>query len=68
MGSGRPASAGWQYAAYHGEIAYVPPGGGALTPATLIADQQDAPAYTIDLHNNQGGQTYFYFGGPGAQW
>jgi neprosin-like protein len=68
MGSGRPASAGWQYAAYQGEIAYVPAGGGALAPATLIADQQDAPAYTIDLHNNQGGQTYFYFGGPGAQW
>jgi hypothetical protein len=68
MGSGQPASAGWQYAAYQGEIAYVPAGGGALTPATLIADQQDAPAYTIDLHNNQGGQTYFYFGGPGAQW
>jgi len=68
MGSGRPASAGWQYAAYQGAIAYVPAGGGALTPATLIADQQDAPAYTIDLHNNEGGQTYFYFGGPGAQW
>jgi hypothetical protein len=68
MGSGQPASAGWQYAAYQGAIAYAPVGGGALAPATLIADQQDAPAYTIDLHNNEGGQTYFYFGGPGAQW
>jgi hypothetical protein len=66
MGSGQPASAGWQYAAYQGKIAYAPAGGGDLTPATLIADQQDAPAYTIDLHNNQGGQTYFNLGGPGA--
>jgi hypothetical protein len=66
MGSGQLASAGWQAAAFHKQVAYLTSGG--WVPATLSPDQQDAPAYTIDLHNNSNTawSTYFYFGGPGG--
>ena len=66
MGSGQQASAGWQGAAFHKEIAYLTSGG--WVPATLSPDERDAPAYTIDLHNNSSSawSTYFYYGGPGA--
>ena len=66
MGSGQPASAGWQHAAFHKEIAFFSSGG--WMPATLSPQQQDAPAYTLDLHNNSSSawSTYFFFGGPGG--
>lgn len=66
MGSGQPASSGWEKAAFQKEIAYLTSGG--WTAASLTPDQRDAPAYTIDLHNDSSSawSTYFFFGGIGA--
>jgi hypothetical protein len=68
MGSGQFASAGWQRAAFHKQIAYLTSGG--WVNATLTPDQRDAPAYTLDLHNNSNSAwgTYFFFGGQGGQF
>jgi hypothetical protein len=68
MGSGQDSAAGWQAAAFQKEIAYLTSAG--WVPATLTPDQRDAPAYTIDLHNNSGTAwgTYFFFGGAGGQF
>jgi len=65
MGSGQPASGGWQQSAFHKEIAYLTSGG--WQTATL-APMQDAPEYTIDLHNNGSSAwgTFFFFGGAGG--
>jgi len=62
MGSGQPATAGWQQAAFHKEIAHLKAGG---WQQAMLAPMQDAPAYTIDLHNNTNSAwgTYFFFGG-----
>jgi hypothetical protein len=67
MGSGAYSSAGWQQAAFHKQIAYY--SAGSWVPATL-APYQDAPSYTIDLHNNTTSDwsTYFFFGGPSGQF
>jgi hypothetical protein len=64
MGSGQFASTGWQHAAYQRTIFYFPTGGSSAW-ATLTGS--DTPTcYTIDVHNNAGGDwgTYFFFGGP----
>jgi hypothetical protein len=70
MGSGQDASTGWQQAAFHKLISYYPTDASGLQEATLTPDQQDAPTYTLDPHNNSGtsGGTYFYFGGAGGSF
>ena len=69
MGSGRPAADGWQQAAFHRSIAYLPTAEGGMQSATLTPDQQDGPSYTVDYHENSGGDwgTYFFFGGLSGQ-
>jgi hypothetical protein len=65
MGSGQQALEGWGHAAFHKQVAYLD-AESKLVPAPLVADQQDAPLYSVDLHLSQGDfKTYFYFGGPG---
>lgn len=72
MGSGRPASAGWQQAAYMRKLRYHDsnPSGNAVTwhEATGLSTwQNDAACYSIDLNSisDDGWKNYFYYGGGG---
>lgn len=69
MGSGQPAAAGWQQAAFHKSCAYLDRQTGRMVAATLTPDLRDAPCYTLDLKSAGGDwSTYFYFGGGGCAW
>jgi hypothetical protein len=70
MGSGRPASAGWQQAAFQRACAYLDAQSGRMVTATLTPDpRNDAPCYTLDAHTGSGDwASYFFFGGGGCQF
>jgi hypothetical protein len=68
MGSGQPASAGWQRAAFQKLICHSD--GQQMTPADLTVDDRDNRCYSLEYHDNDAEWgTYFFFGGPGGcQW
>jgi hypothetical protein len=70
MGSGQPASAGWQQAAFQRSCAYLDRQSGQMVTANLTPDpRNDAPCYTLDAKTGTGDwATYFYFGGGGCQF
>jgi hypothetical protein len=73
MGTGRPASAGWQQAAYMRLLRYHDsnPSGNAVTwheASGLTPSQSDAACYSIDLNNASNDadwKNYFWYGGGG---
>lgn len=66
MGSGEFAAAGWQQAAYHRNIFYYPPVGGAQW-AALSAQQPSPACYTLTLSSAAAPWgVYFFYGGTGG--
>jgi hypothetical protein len=64
MGSGSMANEGFARAAYQRAIYYTDTADASVW-ATLTGSAANSTCYTIDVHNNSGGDwgTYFYFGG-----
>jgi hypothetical protein len=70
MGSGAPAKAGWQQAAFHKNVQFLSTSK-HWSPASLSSFDVDTNrSYTVDIHNRTGGAwgTYFFFGGPGGTY
>jgi hypothetical protein len=66
MGSGAPANAGWQHAAFQKEVYYFPTSGGSAW-ANLTGFADSDRSYSVDVHNEGGNWgTYFFFGGHGG--
>jgi hypothetical protein len=73
MGSGAQANPGWQFAAYHSTIFYIPKDmddGKGVWASLATTDEALTSCYTIDYVSANAGSTwgtYIYFGGAGAQ-
>ena len=66
MGSGAFASAGYQKAAYQGDLCILARDGSAVSPLQLVSDDEQPQDYTIEAGSSDSLGFHNFFGGPGG--